>query len=170
MSAVAAATSAAPTYFTPFQEGGYTFLDGGIWANNPTMTALVEALSRFTTRREDIRILSIGCGQKPFQVTKGQARNSGIIHWRSIIEVAMHLQSVTAVNQAGLLIGREHVTRLDRLDGSEPIDLDDWNRAKDILPVEAQQVARDSASHLAQAFLTHPAPPFTPLARLSEGT
>ena len=169
MSAVAAATSAAPTYFTPFEQGGYTYLDGGIWANNPTMIALVEALSRFTTRREDIRILSIGCGQKPFQVTEGQARNSGMVHWRSVIEVAMHLQSVTAVNQAGLLIGREHVTRLDRPDGNEPIDLDDWNKARDILPVEAQQVARDSASRLAQTFLTHPASPFTPPARLSEG-
>ena len=164
MSAVAAATSAAPTYFTPFEQGGYTYLDGGIWANNPTMIALVEALSRFTTRREDIRILSIGCGQKPFQVTEGQARNSGMVHWRSIIEVAMHLQSVTAVNQAGLLIGREHVTRLDRPDGSNPIDLDDWKKAKDLLPVEAREVARDSASRLVQTFLTHPALPFTPLA------
>ena len=163
MSAVAAATSAAPTYFTPFEQGGYTFLDGGIWANNPTMAALVEALSRFTTRREDIRILSIGCGQKPFQVTEGQARNSGMVHWRSIIDVAMHLQSVTAMNQAGLLIGSEHVTRLDRPDVGEPIDLDDWKKAKDILPVEAREVARDCASHLAQTFLTHPAQPFTPL-------
>ena len=164
MSAVAAATSAAPTYFTPFEQGGYTFLDGGIWANNPTMAALVEALSRFTTRKEDIRILSIGCGQKPFQVTEGQTRNSGMVHWRGIIDVAMHLQSVTAVNQAVLLIGRERVIRLDRPEGSPPIDLDDWAKAKDILPIEAGEVARDKADHLVQTFLTRPAPPFTPLA------
>ena len=96
MSSVAAATSAAPTYFTPFQQRGFTFLDGGIWANNPTMAALVEALSCFTTEPEDIRILSIGCGEKPFHITIGQARNSGMVHWRAIIEVAMHFQSVTA--------------------------------------------------------------------------
>ena len=123
MSSVASATSAAPTYFTPFQRRGHTFLDGGIWANNPTMAALFEALSCFTTRREDVRILSIGCGQKQFQVTGGQVKNSGMVHWRSIIEVAMYLQSVTAVNQVGLLIGRDRVTRLDRPDGSKPIDL-----------------------------------------------
>ena len=70
MSSVAAATSAAPTYFTPFEEQGYTFLDSGIWANNPTMVALVEALSHFTIEREDIRILNLGCGQKQFQVTE----------------------------------------------------------------------------------------------------
>ena len=162
MSVVAAATSAAPTYFTPFEQRGYTFLDGGIWANNPTMAALVEALSRFTTRREDIRILSIGCGQKPFQVTEGQTQNSGMVHWWGIIHVAMHLQSVTAVNQAGLLIGRERLTRLDRPEGSPPIDLDDWAKAKDILPIEAGEVARDNADHLVQTFLTRPAPPFAP--------
>ena len=49
MTAVAAATSAAPTYFTPFEQRGCTYLDGGIWANNPTMATLVEALSCFTT-------------------------------------------------------------------------------------------------------------------------
>ena len=164
MSSVAAATSAAPTYFMPLKQRGYTYFDGGIWANNPTMVALVEALSRFTTRRRDIRILSIGCGQKPFQVTQGQTRNSGIVHWRGIIDVAMHLQSATALNQAGLLIGRDRVTRLDRPDGSEPIDLDDWTKAKDRLPVEAKNVVWDNADHLIKTFLTHPAQPFTPLA------
>ena len=111
MSSVASATSAAPTYFTPFERRGHTFLDGGIWANNPTMAALVEALSCFTTQPEEVRILSIGCGQKPFQVTEGQVKNSGMAHWKNIIDVAMYFQSVTAVNQAGLLIGRDRITR-----------------------------------------------------------
>ncbi len=164
MSSVAAATSAAPTYFTPFEQRGYTFLDGGIWANNPTMAALVEALSCFTTRREDIRILSIGCGEKPFRITGGQSRNSGMVHWRTIIEVAMHFQSVTAVNQAGLLIGRDRVTRLDRPEASKPVDLDDWRKAREILPEEARQVASQNSECLLETFLVRPAPPFTPLA------
>ena len=164
MSSVAAATSAAPTYFTPFEARDYTYLDGGIWANNPTMAALVEALSCFTIRREEIRILNIGCGQKPFRITEGQVRNSGMVHWRSIIEVAMHFQSVTAVNQAGLLVGRDRVTRLDRAEGSEPIDLDDWTKAKHLLPGEAREVVNENARHLVETFLTRPARPFIPLA------
>ena len=164
MSTVALATSAAPTYFTPFEQDGYTYLDGGVWANNPTMAALVEALSCFSIRRENVRILSIGCGENPFRITEGQARRSGMVHWRGIIAVAMHLQSVTAVNQAGLLIGRDRVTRLDRPGGREPIDLDDWTKAKDLLPGEAGEVIRDNASHLVETFLTEPAAPFAPLA------
>ena len=41
MSSVVAADKAAATYLTPFEQRGYTYLDGGIWANNPTMVALV---------------------------------------------------------------------------------------------------------------------------------
>ena len=111
-----------------------------------------------------MRILSIGCGQKPFQVTEGQVKTSGMAHWKNIIDVAMYFQSVTAVNQAGLLIGRDRIARLDRPDGSRPIDLDDWKAAKELLPTEAQQIARENASHLATTFLAEPASPFTPLA------
>ena len=32
---VAISTSAAPTYFRPLDDGGYRFVDGGVWANNP---------------------------------------------------------------------------------------------------------------------------------------
>ena len=63
MAEVAAATSAAPTYLKPVIQDDYVLLDGGIWANNPTMMALVEALTCFTVQRENIAILSIGCGQ-----------------------------------------------------------------------------------------------------------
>ena len=164
MNSVASATSAAPTYFTPFERRGHTFLDGGIWANNPTMAALVETLSCFTTKPEDVRILSIGCGQKPFQVTEGQVKNSGMAHWKNIIDVAMYLQSVTAVNQAGLLIGRDRITRLDRPDGSRPVDLDDWKSATELLPTEARRIARRNADHVMDTFLVEPASPFTPVA------
>src|SRR5438067_1824826 len=34
---IALATSAAPTIYRPLESGGYRLIDGGIWANNPTM-------------------------------------------------------------------------------------------------------------------------------------
>ena len=163
MSSVAAATSAAPTYFAPFKNRGYTYLDGGIWANNPTMAALVEALSCFDLQPDNVRILSLGCGDKPFRLTARQARSSGLMHWYKVFEVQMHLQSETSINQAGLLIGRKHVTRLDRPEGSEPIEMDDWTTARDRLPWEARQVVQENAIHIVGTFLTQPASPFTPL-------
>ena len=164
MAKVAAATSAAPTYLKPVIQDGYILLDGGIWANNPTMMALVEALTCFTVQREQIAILSIGCGQDGFRINSKQAAGAGLYQWREIIYVAMHYQSLTAVNQAGLLIGREKVTRLDRPEGTERVDLDDWEKARRLLPEEAFAVAEQYADRISEAFFTHTSAPFMALA------
>ena len=68
MTKVAAATAAAPTFFQPLEDGGYTFVDGGVWANNPTMIALVDALTCYSVDPERVRILSLGCGDDPYTV------------------------------------------------------------------------------------------------------
>ena len=164
MAEVAAATSAAPTYLKPVLQDGYILVDGGIWANNSTMMALVEALTCFSVQREQIAILSIGCGQDGFRINAKQTAGAGQFHWRAIIHVAMHYQSLTAVNQAGLLLGRDKVIRLDRPEGADPIELDDWVRAKDILPEEAREVAAKRAAEIAQTFFTRSASPLTALA------
>ena len=164
MAEVAAATSAAPTYLKPVIQDDYILLDGGIWANNPTMMGLVETLTCFVVPRERISILSIGCGQDGFQINSKQAAGAGQFQWRNIIHVAMHYQSLTAVNQAGLLLGRDKVTRLDRLASAEPIELDDWVKAKELLPHEAAEVAREYAERIAETFFNRSAAPFTALA------
>ena len=78
--------------------------------------------------------------------------------------MAMHYQSLTAVNQAGLLIGRDRVTRLDRPEGAERVDLDDWEKARRLLPEEAFAVAEQYADRISEAFFTHTSVPFTALA------
>ena len=164
MQTVAAATSAAPTYFVRFQQGGYTYLDGVLWANNPTLAALVEALSCFEVRPENVRILSLGCGGKPFEMSDRQSRSAGLLHWRKIFEIQMHLQSETAINEAGLLIGRNNITRLDRPEGAAPIEIGDWAAASFLLPSEAQEVVRENSSQIVETFLNQPATQFSPLA------
>ena len=164
MAEVAAATSAAPTYLKPVLQDGYILLDGGIWANNPTMMGLVEALTCFKVERENIAVLSLGCGQDGFRINPKQAAGAGLYQWREIIYVAMHYQSLTAVNQAGLLLGRDKVTRLDRPENAEPIDLDDWLKARELLPDEALTVAQEHAEHITRTFLKNTAVPFTALA------
>jgi patatin-like phospholipase/acyl hydrolase len=54
-------SSAAPSYFPVYQ--GFT--DGGVFANNPSMCAVVEAADKDTGRRntEDLVLLSLGTGQ-----------------------------------------------------------------------------------------------------------
>ena len=57
---VARATSAAPTYLKghEHEESGRIFIDGGVWANNPVMVALVDALTAYDLAPEQIEILA----------------------------------------------------------------------------------------------------------------
>lgn len=86
---VALSTSAAPTYL-PLCEIGYydnkQFVDGGVWANNPTMVGLIEALRYFVGKGKEydsIQILSISSlsttGGKPI----GLNRHRSLARWRT---------------------------------------------------------------------------------------
>jgi patatin-like phospholipase/acyl hydrolase len=58
---VAAATSAAPTFFAPVQLGAAdSHADGGIWANNPALVGIAEAVRYAGRGLSDIRLLSLG--------------------------------------------------------------------------------------------------------------
>ncbi|KAI8190734.1 hypothetical protein KHU50_008767 [Colletotrichum sp. SAR 10_65] len=58
----ARATSAAPSYFKDITVGGYTFVDGGLQANNPLGWVWNEVLAVFGPARDTTCFLSIGTG------------------------------------------------------------------------------------------------------------
>ncbi|MEN8841212.1 MAG: CBASS cGAMP-activated phospholipase [Octadecabacter sp.] len=149
---VALATSAAPTFFSTYRNGTRHFADGGVWANNPTMVALVDALSCFDVHRHTVDILSLGCGDQDLRMSDGQLKWGGMFHWRTIIETAMHLQSQNAVGQAGLLVGRDRLLRLTTSPTLAPIALDDFERARDELPIQAQRLVEENAERLEAFF------------------
>ena len=129
LTTVARATSAAPTFFRPLETEQYTFVDGGVWANNPIMIGIVDVLACFDIPLERIRILSIGCGDSPYYVHESDHLSGGLWQWRKVILAAMHLQSQNALGQARLLIGPNNILRVSPLLQNEPIKLDDWQRA-----------------------------------------
>jgi len=163
MTKVAEATSAAPTFFRPLEDGGYTFVDGGVWANNPVMIGLVDALSCFTIRAEQVRILSLGCGDDPYVVDRRKVVGGGIWAWRDVIFAAMRLQSRNAVGQAGLLIGADRVIRIDALTSGTKIEMDDWRRAVEELPGAAEAAIDEMGPEVAARFLQEPAVPYEPI-------
>jgi patatin-like phospholipase/acyl hydrolase len=88
---IAAATSAAPTYFPAFKipEKGL-FVDGGIWANNPALIGVMEAL-RLGFSLDQVRLLSVGTGSKIFRADKARG---GYLSWRGdLVEMTFQSQS-----------------------------------------------------------------------------
>lgn len=160
---VALATSAAPSYYRPLRAGGYTFVDGGVWANNPVMIALVEALASFDVTREQIRILSLGCGEGIYSVGGGKVSWGGMVQWRDIIGAAMRLQSQNALGQAGLLIGPENLIRVDPPPQLGGIELDNWRAAVELLPPAAAAAVETAGSQIATSLLHSPAGPYMPV-------
>jgi patatin-like phospholipase/acyl hydrolase len=159
---VALATSAAPTIYRPLESGGYRLIDGGVWANNPTMLAIIEAMIAYDVPRERIKVLSIGCGDEPYHVTRRMTWG-GLWHWRKIIGAAMRAQSLAATSQARLLLGPANVVRIDPTLVGPPIELDDYRRAVDELLPAASAAAAAQRGRIEEMFLANCALQFVPV-------
>jgi hypothetical protein len=111
---VALATSAAPTYFpTHRAEGGMAFVDGGLWANNPTAVAVIEAVATLKWNPEAMRILSLGCSTAPAAVGWERWLPLGKLYWAAkAADLFMAGQSSSALGITRLFVGEENLVRI----------------------------------------------------------
>ena len=151
---VARATSAAPTYLKGMEheESGRIFVDGGVWANNPVMVALVDALSAYELGFDQIDVLSIGTGNPPFSLSRRQAVR-GLIAWREAIRAAMFLTTDNATAQAKLLLGPQRCLRIEPSGSDADVEMDDYDDAFDRLPSCAARDLDEAASDIARFFV-----------------
>jgi patatin-like phospholipase/acyl hydrolase len=86
MKEVARSTSAAPTYFeankvsVKTEAEYYSFIDGGVYANNPAMCAYVEAKNKFPDA-DKILIVSLGTGMRTQRIPYDKAKDWGLAQW-----------------------------------------------------------------------------------------
>lgn len=161
MVTAAMATAAAPTYFPVYKDRGRFFADGGVWANNPVMIGLVDALACHQIERRQVHILSLGSGDTEIAITEKQIKLGGLWYWREIIASAMHLQSQNAMGQAGLLIGRDQLLRLNAPPMPQSsIELDDYERSSRELPPIATRLVEENGDAICERFLFEPAAPY----------
>ena len=149
---IALATAAAPTYFKAQSRDGYIFTDGGIWANNPVMVGLTDALCCYKVFRDNIRILSIGCGEEKYRFRLWHHWGGMILWAQQFVTSALKAQSHNALGQAGLLIGRHNLTRIDP-DLTVSIPLDDYDLAMREMPAAAEKAVLDNGEEIHEKFL-----------------
>lgn len=94
---VALATSAAPTYFPVHEIDSELYIDGGVWANNPSLCAITEAIRYFLKPESDythIELLSVSCLPGANGWTANERKSRSFIGWTDkLIQASMDGQA-----------------------------------------------------------------------------
>ena len=157
---VGLATSAAPTYLPGMPLDGARLIDGGVWANNPTMVALTEAVGPLSVPLEAIRVFSLGT---TIDVRRRHRRldRGGLLPWASdAVEVLMRAQSESAAKQVRHLVGKDNVLRLNPTVPTGAVALDKVDT--ETLYGLAGHVSREASPAVHRTFCDHLAPAFVP--------
>lgn len=158
---VGLATSAAPTFLPAAKVGGHRLIDGGVWANNPSVVGIAEAVSMLGVPLESIRVLNVGTldevGHHHKKLDKG-----GLVQWAKPAVQTV----ITASSRGAQGLSMHFVTpsRFSRLDALVPADL---YALDDADPEEvagwASIASRTFSPTFWDRFAGHTAAPYTPL-------
>ena len=121
------ASCSAPTYFKPHKLDQYLLADGGLWANNPALAAVIDAQKRLAIDQSDIQILTIGTGHSKMMYGMDTSSKWGLINgWKhkEFINFILSLQSQSGMNYLNLLLRPEQILRSD-FESDLPLPLDD---------------------------------------------
>ena len=149
LAAVARATSAAPTYFEPFEvtdEAGartYPLVDGGVYAVNPGMCAYAEAVG-------EVQLLaSLGTGTHGRGHDFDDARSWGQVEWaRPLLDIVFDGVADTVEFQLAALLGQD-LFRLQTELRAASGDLDDaGERNLAALQRDAERLIRERSADI----------------------
>jgi uncharacterized protein len=161
---IARATSAAPSYFSPYEaENGVQLVDGGVWANNPVMIGVAEAMGYFEIPQSSVAALRIGTTTDAISLN-GHRDSGGLITMaKAAIDFMMRGQELSASNMAKHLLGKDryHEVNITVAPGDFALD-----RLSTELVGFGQACWRTHSSELDdKAFFDHRPKPYTPFYR-----
>ena len=156
---VALATTAAPMFLPAHRMEAHRLIDGGVWANNPTLVGVAECFDRLGGERGRIRVLSVGTTSE-LRERRAALDNGGLLAWRSDgLDVMLRGQCLAATNHAQLILGRPNVVRVD-VSTPEGLHKLDSVTAPDLIG-RAHAESRTRSPSLAN-FLQHSPPQYNP--------
>lgn len=157
---VALASAAAPLFFPAYRPRGRTqhgeirieertYVDGGLWANNPTLWTVMQAHRHMGVAFADMRVISVGNGEVPAGVVGvdfNKMRRFRMLN--PILDIMFSTQSELSDLSTAYLLGDESMTgdRMLRINAQldKLVDLDDVSEAVRRLKPLAEQAARNS--------------------------
>jgi predicted acylesterase/phospholipase RssA len=165
---VGLATSAAPTYLPAHRLRGLRLIDGGVWANNPSIVALTEAVRFLGADLIDVRIFSLGTTSdvkaRPRRLDRG-----GLLPWASdATDVILRGQTLGASNAAKNLVTEERWLRSDPRVPDKILRLD--GVTTDELMGRAEAESREISGRFKQMFADHQGTPHVSPHRHEEST
>ena len=163
------ATTAAPTYFPHKQIGENAYVDGGVWASDPSMLAVAEAIriQQFSKRLDpsvdivtnNIHLLSVGTGKANFSLAPPGA-DAGIIYWASRVADLMGTAQSQGVHlPLKFFLGDRY--RHINFKMTEKWGLADVQHIPELFAL-GEQRAEETFDDLNQAFFQHETPCFVP--------
>lgn len=160
---VALATAAAPTYFAAHQmPSGAPLIDGGIWANNPSGLAAVEARGVLGWTNDDLYILSIGCTEAAIDIPTDTGYSGLLL---KSTDLFMQGQSRASIGTVMLLSGHSEVEpryfRYQPLVAAGKFSLDRVDMINRLRGL-GQACAREALPTLEKKFLYEKVEPFCP--------
>jgi uncharacterized protein len=126
------ASCSAPTYFDPHTVGEYLLADGGLWANDPSLAATLEARQQFGVALEDVRVLSIGTGSGRRFYSQATRWRHKLLGWglatrwaaSKCINMILNLQVEKSQHMLGILLKPEQLLRFS-FTSDLPLAIDD---------------------------------------------
>lgn len=162
---VALATSAAPTYFAPeTTESGLQLVDGGVWANNPVMLAVAEAMGYLERDKIDIAALRVGTTEEVISIEQLRTSGGKIQMAAPLIGFMMRGQSQSASGMVHHLLGKERFYEVNPVSAPGDFQLDKLSRE---LVALGEAEWRHASSELSdRGFFDHKANPYEPIYQL----
>jgi patatin-like phospholipase/acyl hydrolase len=106
------ASTAAPTIWPPYNFNDTLYMDA-LYAKNPTLFGVIEALKHYSVQPQDIHVLSIGTGISENKYNIKQITTTGLEYLSNVFDSTLISNNASTLYITKLLIGSSNILRLD---------------------------------------------------------